>query len=135
MLPVFTVVERIPLVEEEENFTSVLREAAGDVMDDAAITEAATALTGQALPVKRVMQVLELARQAARDRALEELGSEVAGTPMEAAAASGAGGGAAAQDAGTAEVEYRLTVADVLEAATASTDGMKSLMMDLGSEL
>ncbi|KAA0178024.1 hypothetical protein FNF27_00572 [Cafeteria roenbergensis] len=135
MLPVFTVVERIPLVVEEENFTSVLREAAGDVMDDAAIVEAAAALTDQALPVKRVMQVLELARQAARDRALEELGSDVAGTPMEAAAASGAGGGAASQGAGRAEVEYRLTVADVLEAATASTDGMKSLMMDLGSEL
>lgn len=137
MLSVFTVVERLPLVRDAANYMAVLSAAAGDVMPADHITEAAEALAGQALPVKRVMQLVELARQAARDRAIDAAGGldDEHATPASAAAASGAGGAASASaSTDEPEIEYTLTSTDVLEAAAASTSGARSFMLDLATE-
>jgi vesicle-fusing ATPase len=133
LLTVFTVVERLAHVETQQHYTAVLEEAAGDVMAPEEIAKAAADLAGQAMPIKRVMQVLEMARQAERDKAMEASGitDEDAVSASEAAAASGAGGSAVSTGAPPTDIPITLTALTVLDAAAASTDGARGLMMDL----
>lgn len=133
VLPVFTVVERMPHVESEAHYAAVLAEAAGDVMPAAEVAKAAAELAGQAMPVKRVMQVLEMARQAERDHAMDAAGltDMDSFSASEAAAASGAGGSSVSTGTPLQDIPISLSAATVLEAAAASTDGARGLMMDL----
>jgi vesicle-fusing ATPase len=84
MLATFTVLERLPMVTTAAHFHAMLSEIAADVMDPAEMSKAASALAGQRFPVKRVVQVVELAKQAARD----ESGAEASASTSAAAAST-----------------------------------------------